>query len=316
MAPCLAGFSFSFLVYTDFARSVFAPHALLDDATCELLASVGPIESLEMLQQLLEPGWSHWEEFGKRLYVYLHGLVIPPLPHLRRAKTKHQQPLLLRLRYRHQRLTQHHSRHFRTSGSTKACCRPYSHSSLPFISNVPSSPSLASHSRAKQCRPIHASPAPNFDVWATATPAVSAEHADAQYAGLRPPATYPAPYPPYNYSYPPYYYQPHPGMQFASLQTTNTPSSTSYYYPYSLPPPSNSLDGAWIRDTIADVTQCDTVTLHAKSSAVVLAFPPEFHPRYLTLKKENFVVLFGKQDPNAVVVVDRGKEDVAESHVL
>ncbi|KAJ6617834.1 hypothetical protein B0H10DRAFT_2434248 [Mycena sp. CBHHK59/15] len=33
-------------------------------------------------------------------------------------------------------------------------------------------------------------------------------------------------------------------------------------------------------------------------------------------KKENFVVLFGKQDPNAVVVVDRGKEDVAESHVI
>ncbi|KAJ6607527.1 hypothetical protein B0H10DRAFT_548591 [Mycena sp. CBHHK59/15] len=29
-------------------------------------------------------------------------------------------------------------------------------------------------------------------------------------------------------------------MQFASPQTTNTPSSTSYYYPYSLPPPSNS----------------------------------------------------------------------------
>ncbi|KAJ6543666.1 hypothetical protein B0H10DRAFT_2134482 [Mycena sp. CBHHK59/15] len=26
----------------------------------------------------------------------------------------------------------------------------------------------------------------------------------------------------------------------ASPQTTNTPSSTSYYYPYSLPPPSNS----------------------------------------------------------------------------
>ncbi|KAJ6563194.1 hypothetical protein B0H10DRAFT_2445458 [Mycena sp. CBHHK59/15] len=33
-------------------------------------------------------------------------------------------------------------------------------------------------------------------------------------------------------------------------------------------------------------------------------------------KKENFVVLFGKQDPNAVVVVDRGKEDVAESHLV
>ncbi|KAJ7191550.1 P-loop containing nucleoside triphosphate hydrolase protein [Mycena pura] len=63
-----------------YPRSVFAPHALLDDATCELLASVGPIESLKMLQQLLEPGWTLWKEFGTRLYVYLHDLAIPPLP--------------------------------------------------------------------------------------------------------------------------------------------------------------------------------------------------------------------------------------------
>ncbi|KAJ7031504.1 P-loop containing nucleoside triphosphate hydrolase protein [Mycena alexandri] len=63
-----------------FARSIFAPHAILDDATCELLASVGPFDSLDMLKQLLESGWSLWEEFGVQLHVYLHGLNIPPLP--------------------------------------------------------------------------------------------------------------------------------------------------------------------------------------------------------------------------------------------
>ncbi|KAK7052472.1 hypothetical protein R3P38DRAFT_2860529 [Favolaschia claudopus] len=63
-----------------FPRSLFAPHALLDDSTCDLLASVGPIESLDMLKQLLESGWSHWERFGNHLYVYLHNLNIPPLP--------------------------------------------------------------------------------------------------------------------------------------------------------------------------------------------------------------------------------------------
>ncbi|KAJ7482618.1 P-loop containing nucleoside triphosphate hydrolase protein, partial [Mycena latifolia] len=63
-----------------YPRSPIAPHALLDDSTCELLASVIPIESIDMLKQLLESSWSWWEEFGARLYAYLHNLDIPPLP--------------------------------------------------------------------------------------------------------------------------------------------------------------------------------------------------------------------------------------------
>ncbi|KAJ7084890.1 P-loop containing nucleoside triphosphate hydrolase protein [Mycena belliarum] len=60
--------------------NVFAPHALLDDATCELLASVGPVESMERLEQLLGSSWSLWDRFGVPLYVYLRTLDIPPLP--------------------------------------------------------------------------------------------------------------------------------------------------------------------------------------------------------------------------------------------
>ncbi|KAK7038330.1 hypothetical protein R3P38DRAFT_2905663, partial [Favolaschia claudopus] len=63
-----------------FPRSLFAPHALLNDSTCDLLASVGPIESEDMLKQLLESSWSYWDRFGRQLYVYLHNLEIPPLP--------------------------------------------------------------------------------------------------------------------------------------------------------------------------------------------------------------------------------------------
>ncbi|KAJ7679243.1 P-loop containing nucleoside triphosphate hydrolase protein [Mycena polygramma] len=63
-----------------YRRSLFAPHAILDDATYELLSSVGPIETLDMLKQLLESSWVHWEKFGLQLYVYLHGLEIPAVP--------------------------------------------------------------------------------------------------------------------------------------------------------------------------------------------------------------------------------------------
>ncbi|KAJ7841970.1 P-loop containing nucleoside triphosphate hydrolase protein [Mycena leptocephala] len=55
-------------------------HAILDDATCELLSSIGPVEDIATLEQLLKSSWSRWDELGNRLYVYMHGLDIPPLP--------------------------------------------------------------------------------------------------------------------------------------------------------------------------------------------------------------------------------------------
>ncbi|KAJ7123804.1 hypothetical protein C8R43DRAFT_1135855 [Mycena crocata] len=57
-----------------------AAHAILDDNTCELLASIGPVDSVEPLQQLLESSWGLWSRFGNILYVYMHGLGISPLP--------------------------------------------------------------------------------------------------------------------------------------------------------------------------------------------------------------------------------------------
>ncbi|KAJ7237513.1 hypothetical protein C8J57DRAFT_1529343 [Mycena rebaudengoi] len=59
-----------------------AAQAILDDASCELLASIGPIENIQPLEQLLSANWSLWERFGNVLYVYLHSLDIPPLPQL------------------------------------------------------------------------------------------------------------------------------------------------------------------------------------------------------------------------------------------
>ncbi|KAK7013470.1 ATP-dependent DNA helicase Q-like 3 [Favolaschia claudopus] len=58
----------------------FAANAILDDATCELLASVGPIDAIETLQQLLGSSWSRWGELGQELFVYMKGLDIPALP--------------------------------------------------------------------------------------------------------------------------------------------------------------------------------------------------------------------------------------------
>lgn len=60
--------------------AIFAPHAILDDATCKLLASIGPVENIEPLEQLLQSSWSRWDELGNQLYVYMKGLDIPALP--------------------------------------------------------------------------------------------------------------------------------------------------------------------------------------------------------------------------------------------
>ncbi|KAJ7625926.1 hypothetical protein FB45DRAFT_1005199 [Roridomyces roridus] len=63
-----------------FSHALFAPHAILDDTTCELLASIGPIDTIAPLQQLLQSSWSRWNEFGRQLFEYMHKLPIPPLP--------------------------------------------------------------------------------------------------------------------------------------------------------------------------------------------------------------------------------------------
>lgn len=64
----------------DYPNSIFAAHAILDDATCELLSSIGPVDDIVTLEQLLKSSWSRWDELSNRLYVYMHGLEIPPLP--------------------------------------------------------------------------------------------------------------------------------------------------------------------------------------------------------------------------------------------
>jgi hypothetical protein len=60
--------------------AVFAPHALLDDATCEVLASIGPLEDIATLKQLLGTSWYRWDELGDSLFTLMRSLDIAPLP--------------------------------------------------------------------------------------------------------------------------------------------------------------------------------------------------------------------------------------------
>ncbi|KAF5380428.1 hypothetical protein D9615_004643 [Tricholomella constricta] len=60
-----------------FPKALWAPHAILDDATCKVLASIGPIESKDMLEGVLKKGWARWDDLGDRLYCYLADLAIP-----------------------------------------------------------------------------------------------------------------------------------------------------------------------------------------------------------------------------------------------
>jgi hypothetical protein len=62
-----------------YPRALWAPHAILDDATCELLSSVGPIKTHERLALILKSGWARWDELGEHLFQMISELEIPPV---------------------------------------------------------------------------------------------------------------------------------------------------------------------------------------------------------------------------------------------
>ncbi len=48
--------------------AMWGPQAILDSANCELLSSVGPIETIETLSSLLKNNWARWDVLGGRLF--------------------------------------------------------------------------------------------------------------------------------------------------------------------------------------------------------------------------------------------------------
>jgi len=61
-------------------RTLWGPQAILNDDTCELLSSVGPVDSVTFLLSVLKEGWGWWDKLGSELYTFMHSLAIPPLP--------------------------------------------------------------------------------------------------------------------------------------------------------------------------------------------------------------------------------------------
>jgi hypothetical protein len=62
-----------------YPTSVFAPHAILDDDSCDLLASVRPIRTKEFLARVIEYGWAYWDRHGDELLNWFCTQTIPPL---------------------------------------------------------------------------------------------------------------------------------------------------------------------------------------------------------------------------------------------
>ncbi|RDB14985.1 putative ATP-dependent DNA helicase RecQ [Hypsizygus marmoreus] len=75
---------------TRYPAAMFAPHAILDDKACDLLASIGPVETRQQLEPVLL-GWARWEELGDDLFHTMNKLVIPSLAPKKRgtAAKKH-----------------------------------------------------------------------------------------------------------------------------------------------------------------------------------------------------------------------------------
>jgi hypothetical protein len=66
--------------YWPHSFKLWGPQAILNDDTCELLSSVGPVDSPEFLSSLLKEGWEWWDKLGTELYALMHYLAISPLP--------------------------------------------------------------------------------------------------------------------------------------------------------------------------------------------------------------------------------------------
>jgi hypothetical protein len=62
-----------------YPASIFAPHAILDDDSCDRLASVGPIKTKEFLAHVIEHGWAYWDRHGDELFNWFCNQTIPPL---------------------------------------------------------------------------------------------------------------------------------------------------------------------------------------------------------------------------------------------
>jgi len=62
-----------------YSKAVWAPQAILDNNTCELLASVGPITTKDRLAQLIRSNWCRWDALSNELFDFLVHLEIPPL---------------------------------------------------------------------------------------------------------------------------------------------------------------------------------------------------------------------------------------------
>ncbi|KAJ7573001.1 P-loop containing nucleoside triphosphate hydrolase protein, partial [Mycena floridula] len=61
----------------DFRRSLFGPSGILRDETVELLASVGPIRSRQVLEKVLAGQWSWYEQYGDELLSCLLEMEMP-----------------------------------------------------------------------------------------------------------------------------------------------------------------------------------------------------------------------------------------------
>jgi hypothetical protein len=57
-----------------YGRALWGPQAILDDVHCEMLASVGPVKTLEQLALLLENSWARWSVLGDRLLALMVSL--------------------------------------------------------------------------------------------------------------------------------------------------------------------------------------------------------------------------------------------------
>ena len=143
---------------TSYPRTLWGPQAILDEDTCELLSSVGPITSKEHLASLIKTSWARWDKLGHQLFTFLHALPIPPLISTTGAGRKADRPVPLS--------------HASSSSAIPSAIPPRSLNAVPPIATVEMSNNTTSHSLPSPVR-VNATPPTAVQVLETSNNAIS-----------------------------------------------------------------------------------------------------------------------------------------------
>ncbi|KAJ7486592.1 P-loop containing nucleoside triphosphate hydrolase protein [Mycena latifolia] len=223
-----------------YPHALFRPQAILDDDTCEILAALGPIGSVDQLFQHLS-GWARWDKLGTSLFTFMTALDIPPFQPLPSSRGRKRGSAATAQPDNSEANKRQRTEISRAEG-TSACTSITSHQPVQYVHPHPgvASPAPASINtpRPRRQMPVNATPS------TSRTPS-SHPYYNPGYPAYYPPYQWPpgpSPYP-FTAAYPHYPTTPRPISMSGTL--TGNPYAALVTPPLPVRAPANFASQTW-----------------------------------------------------------------------